>query len=327
MKHKILITVVVTGILAILAFGLASVMKPAPLSFQGQVEAREVDVAAKISGRVNKVMVREGDVVSAGDVLFELDSPELTAKMAQANATRDAATAMSDKASAGAREEEVRMAQFAWERAQSAADLAQKTFERYDSLYSEGLISEQQHDEAATNAKAAMDAARATRAQYDMALNGARTEDKAAADAGVGQAEGLIAEVSAYAAETVLTAPINGEVTQLLIDPGELAPSGFPVLTLVDLTDTWVVLNVREDHLVNFQKNTELKATVPALGDREISLTVFYLAPQANFATWRATRYSSGYDIKTFEVRLRPSQMIDGLRPGMSVLLAIEPDN
>lgn len=324
MKRKAVLIAVAIGIAAILGFGLYSTLSPAPLAFQGQVEAREVDIAAKVPGRIREVLVREGDSVSAGDVLFELDSPELTAKMAQANAGRDAASAMSDKADSGAREEEVRMVQFAWARAQSATELAQKTFERYDSLYKEGLISEQKHDEASTSAAAAADAARAARAQYDMALNGARVEDKAAALAVVGQAEGLIAEVLAYAAETRLTAPIAGEVTQVLIDPGELAPTGFPVITLVDLTDSWVVLNVREDHLVNFQMNTALTGTVPALGDLEIPLSVYYIAPMADFATWRATRYSSGYDIKTFEVRLRPSEVVDGLRPGMSVLLAID---
>ena len=321
MKHKAVLILVSIGITAVVAYGLIKAVRLNPLAFQGQVEAREVDVAAKVPGRVRMVLVREGDVVSVGDVLFELDSPELTAKLAQANAGRDAAAAMQDKANSGAREEEIRMAQFAWARAQSAAELAQTTFERFDTLYKEGLIAEQKHDEAATNARTAADAARAAEAQYDMAVNGARAEDKAAATALVGQADGLVAEVTAYRAETQLTAPIAGEVSSVLIDVGELAPTGFPVITLVDLSDTWVVLNVREDHLANFQMNKTIMGTIPALGDRAVELSVYYIAPLADFATWRATRYSSGYDIKTFEVRLRPSEAIDGLRPGMSVLI------
>lgn len=321
MKNKVILTLVCTGIVAAIAYGLFEAIQPSPLDFQGQVEAREVDVAAKVAGRVRTVLVREGDAVSLGDVLFELDSPELNAKLAQANAGRDAAAAMQNKADTGAREEEIRMAQFAWARAQSAADLAETTFERFDVLYKEGLIAEQKYDEAATNAKAATDAARAARAQYDMAVNGARAEDKAAAAALVGQADGVIAEVTAYRKETHLTAPIGGEVSSVLIDAGELAPTGFPIITLVDLSDSWVVLNVREDHLNHFQKNTTTTGTVPALGNRAVELSVYYIAPLADFATWHATRYSSGYDIKTFEVRLRPSEAIDGLRPGMSVLI------
>ncbi len=321
MKPKVVLILVGMAIMAAIAYGLFEVVRPSPLDFQGQVEAREVDVAAKVPGRVHSVLVREGDVVSLGDVLFELDSPELTAKLAQANAGRDAAAAMQDKADSGAREEEIRMAEFAWARARSAAELAETTFERFDTLYKEGLIAEQKHDEAATSAKAAADAARAARAQYDMAVNGARVEDKAAATALVGQADGIIAEVTAYREETRLTAPIAGEVSSVLIDVGELAPAGFPIITLVDLKDSWVVLNVREDHLTHFQMNTTTIGTVPALGDRAVELSVYYIAPLADFATWRATRYSSGYDIKTFEVRLRPSEAIDGLRPGMSVLI------
>lgn len=324
MNYKTGLIIVAIIIAVTLAYGMLRLLAPEPLTFQGQVEAREIDIAAKVAGRIREVLVREGDSVVAGDVLFELDSPEINAKMAQANAGRAAAAAISDKADAGARSEEIGMAQFAWARAQSAAELAEKTYERYDSLFEEGLIAEQKHDEALTNAKAASDAARAARAQYEMALNGTRTEDKAAALALVGQADGVIAEVQAYTDETLLKAPIAGEVSQLLIDQGELAPSGFPVITLVDLTDAWVVLNVREDHLVNFKMNTRLSGTVPALGEREIQLSVYYIAPQADFATWQATRYSSGYDIKTFEVRLRPDEIVDGLRPGMSVLLVID---
>ncbi|MDX2607579.1 MAG: efflux RND transporter periplasmic adaptor subunit [Woeseiaceae bacterium] len=321
MKRNAIWISVAIGAALVIGYGLFKSLQPTPLVFQGQIEAKEVDIAAKVPGRIRVVRVRLGDVVSVGDVLFELDSPELTAKMAQASAGRDAAEAMQDKADTGAREEEIRMARFAWSRAQSAAELAQTSYQRYHSLYIEGLIAEQKDDEAATNAKAAADAALAARAQYDMALNGARSEDKQAAHALVGQAEGLVAEVAAYRAETELTAPIGGEVSGILIDAGELAPTGFPVITLVDLSDIWAVLNVREDHLANFRMNATVMGTVPALGDRQVTFSVYYIAPMADFATWHATRYSSGYDIKTFEVRLRPSDAIDGLRPGMSVLI------
>ncbi|WP_158969197.1 HlyD family secretion protein [Paraglaciecola sp. L3A3] len=323
MKYKAILTVMAIAVVVVLGYGMSTISAPLPLVFQGQVEAREVDVAAKIAGRISQVLVREGDHVATGDLLFELDSPELTAKMTQANAGRDAALAISNKANTGAREEEIRMLKYAWARAESAAELAEKIFERFDSLFQEGLISEQKHDEASTNARTAADAASATRAQYDMALNGARGEDKAAALAVVAQAKGVIAEVSAFTSETHLIAPMSGEVSQVLVDPGELAPTGFPVITIVDLSDAWVVLNVREDHLLNFKMGAQLTGSVPALGDQKISLSVYYISPQAEFATWRATRYSDGYDIKTFEVKMRPDKLVDGLRPGMSVLLAI----
>jgi HlyD family secretion protein len=322
-NHKVAIVAGVIVLVGVLSFGLFTITQPNELVFQGQVEAREVDVAAKVVGRVSKMFVREGDTVALDDALFELDSPELSAKMLQASSGRDAALAVSNKADSGARTEEIQMARFAWEGAQSAAELAHKTFERFDTLYKEGLISAQKYDEAMTKANASADAAKAARAQYDMAVNGARAEDKAAALAVVGQADGVVAEVSAYEAETHLKAPIAGEVSQVLVDIGELAPAGYPVMTLVDLSDAWVVLNVREDYLEHFKMGAKLTGTVPALGNKEVSLSVYFISVQADFATWRATRYSSGYDIKTFEIKMRPTEAVDGLRPGMSVLLGL----
>lgn len=321
MKQKVLITFVVIGVLVAITFGLVKAVQPRPLEFQGQVEAREVDVAAKVAGRILRILVREGDHVALGDLLFELDSPELNAKLVQAEASREAAVALLDKADSGAREEEVRTAKFEWASAQAASDLAMSTFERFDTLFQEGLIAEQKYDEVATSRKAASDAARAARAQYDMAVNGARAEDIAAATALVGETDGVIAEVSADLRETRLKAPVAGEVSSVLVEVGELAPTGFPVITLVDLNDTWVVLNVREDHLVKFQMDSTVTGSIPALGDRRVEFSVYYIAPLADFATWRATRYSSGYDIKTFEIRLRSTEAVEGLRPGMSVLI------
>ncbi|MFC4699186.1 HlyD family secretion protein [Glaciecola siphonariae] len=324
MKTKVVLAAVFIALAAFIAVSLYLIAAPTPLVFQGQVEAREVDVAAKVPGRVSALLVRVGDSVQVGDSLFEMDSPEIDAKMQQASSGRDAAIAVSNKADTGARVEEIEMARFAWDGAKSAAELAEKTRSRLESLYNEGLVSEQKYDEAVTMARASQDAANAAKAQYDMALNGAREEDKAAAAAVVGQAEGVVAEVSAFAEETRLSAPISGEVTEILVDVGELAPTGFPVVTLVDLNDSWVILKVREDHLMHFKKDAQLAATVPALDNENIVLSVFHIAAQADFATWRATRYSSGYDVKTFEVHLRPSKAIEGLRPGMSVLIDVD---
>lgn len=324
MNQKVAIIAGAITIVSVLGFGLYTITQAPPLVFQGQVEAREVDVAAKVVGRVGQILVREGDTVALNDRLFDLDSPELTAKMLQANSGRDAAMAISNKADTGARTEEIQMTRFAWEGAQSGAELAQKTFERFDTLFKEGLISAQKHDEAMTNASASADAAKAARAQYEMAVNGSRAEDKAAALAIVGQADGLVAEIAAYKAETHITAPIAGEVSQVLVETGELAPAGYPVMTLVDLSDAWVVLNVREDYLAHFKMGEKITGTVPALDNQVISLSVYYISVQADFATWRATRYSSGYDIKTFEIKMRPDKPIDDLRPGMSVLLTLD---
>ena len=285
------------------------------------MEARETDIAPKVPGRIAQVLVKEGDKVSVGTQLITIDSPEVAAKLEQATAARDAAKAVSAKAEAGARAEEIRMAQANWQRAQAAAELAQNSLRRVEALAKEGLIAEQKRDEALTNYRAARDLAAAAKAQYDMAKAGARSEDKAAAAAQARQVSGVVAEVEAAKAETELKSPVAGEVAKVFARPGELSPQGVAVVTVVDLQDQWAVFNVREDKLQRFAEGKEIDVVIPALGNRKARMKVYYVAALPDFATWRATHANQGFDARTFEVRARPAAPIDGVRPGMSVIV------
>jgi HlyD family secretion protein len=287
---------------------------------QGEVEAAQVDVSAKIPGRVAEVLVDVGQKVRRGDTLARLASPEISAKLDQASAARAAASAQSTKADRGAREEEVRAAESQWQRAEAAATLAKTTWERLERLSRDGVVPAQRRDEAEANWKAARAAADAAKAVRDMALAGARSEDRDAAAAVVRQAQGAVSEVEAYLGETTLVAPRDGEVSARNVEPGELTAPGYPVVTLVDLSDVWVVFNLREDRLAGLAVGDRLVARVPALG-RELELRVTTLAPLADFATWRSTSASGGFDLKTFEVRAKPAAAVDGLRPGMSAIV------
>lgn len=304
-----------------LGWGLWQASRPAPEVFQGQMEARETDIASKVSARVLQVLVKEGDAVQVGTPLFRLDSPEVSAKMAQATAAQDAARAVADKAANGARSQEVEMARLTWQRAVTAAQLAETTFKRVDGLAREGLVAAQKRDEAEANHKAAHDQALAAQAQYEMARAGARSEDRTAANAQARQVAGLVAEVQAAQAETEMKSPVEGEVAKVLAHVGELSPQGVPVVTLVNLADQWVVLNVREDKLQRFAVGTEFEASLPALGEGRVRFKVYYTAVLPDFATWRATRAGQGFDARTFEVRARPLTPVPGARPGMSVLV------
>jgi HlyD family secretion protein len=304
-----------------LAFGLWLSFRPQPVLLEGQIEATEIDVAAKVPGRVESVAVRLGQTVARGDLLFTLESPELRAKLAQAEGARDAAGALRRKADTGARAEEIRAAEQQWIRAQAAAELADVTFGRVERLSRDGVVPRQRRDEAEAQARAARAAEASAKAVFDLAVAGARAEDREAAAGVAAQAGGAVSEVEAYLAETQIRAPHAGEVGSLLIDPGEIAPAGFPVVTLVDLSDVWVVLQVREDLLAGIGIGTELTGRVPALGDREIQFKVDTLAALGAFATWRATSASAGFDLRTFEIRARPVGPAAGLRPGMSVII------
>jgi HlyD family secretion protein len=306
---------------ALAGYGLWAVSRPVPVPLQGQIEAREINVAAKIPGRIAKVLVREGDRVAAGAPLFVLESPEIEAKVAQATAARDVARAVKDKANTGARPQEIAAARANWERAKAGADLAEVTFKRTDNLFRDGVLARQKRDEAEANAIAAREAASAAKSQYELAQAGARGEDRTAAAAQERQAEGAISEANAYFAETAVRAPQAGEVANLLATAGEIAPAGFPVVTLVDLGDSWVVLNLRETALAQWPMGREFDGTVPALGYTAVRFKVYYVSPLADFATWRPSRQAGGFDVRSFELRARPLPPEAGLRPGMSVLI------
>lgn len=320
-RSAFVVTAVVLLVIVLLAVGLRLAFRPQPVLLEGEVEATEIDVAAKVPGRVESVAIKLGQSVERGALLFTLESPELRAKLTQAEGARDAAGAMSRKAVTGARLEEIRAAEQQWQRAQAAADLAAVTLERIERLHREGIVPRQRRDEAEAQTKAARAAAASAQALHEMAVSGAREEDRTAAAAVASQAGGAVTEVEAYLAETQIKAPHAGEVSSLLIDPGEIAPAGFPVVTLVDLTDIWVVFQIREDLLAGIGLGTELTGRVPALGNRTVTFKVDYLAALGAFATWRATSASAGFDLKTFEIRARPIEPVAGLRPGMSVIV------
>ncbi len=301
------------------------VAQPPPEIIQGQVEATEIDVSARMPGRIGTIAVREGDRVGRGDVVATLDSPEIEAKLSQARAAREAAAAQRDKANHGARQEEIRAAEATWLRARGAADLAEKTFQRIDRLARDGVVPGQRRDEAETAWKTSRDAEAAAKAVFDLAVNGARQEDKAAAAAVVEAASGVVDEVSVFLRETRIVAPASGEVFRRNLQPGEMTAAGLPIVTLVDLDDIWATFYLREDQLHGLTIGARLRLSLPALANRDEEFQVSYLAAAADFATWRSTSASGGFDVKTFEVRARPVRPVPGLRPGMSVILRERP--
>ena len=284
---------------------------------QGMADADTVNVAAKITARLAELKVREGDRVKAGQVLFVLDSPEVAAKEEQAQGALEAASAVADKADAGARSEDIRAAQANWKRAEAGATLADATYQRVQNLFNEGVMTRQKRDEALAQARSSRELSNAARAQYDQALAGAREQDKRAAQGQVRQARGAVAEVDAAREEVNGRAPLAGEINKRMADVGELVPAGYPVFTLVDIDRMWVSVNLRESQMRGLKIGNRLRGQVPAL-NRDVEFEVYFINPAGDYATWRATRQSSGYDVRSFEIRLRPVARVEGFRPGMS---------
>lgn len=309
---------VVTGLVALAGFFL---LTPPDDVIMGQAEATEVRISGKVPGRIASYRFGEGDQVRAGDTLVFLDTPEVLAKLQQAEAARAAAEAQEAKARKGARSQEITGAYELWQKAQAGLTIAKKSFDRVQNLYEKGVMSAQKRDEAEANYKAMAATEKAARSQYEMAKEGARKEDKAAAAALVRQAGGAVAEVESYLGETALVSPIDGEIAERFPQVGELVGTGAPIMNITDLNDLWVTFSVREDLLNDIRMGAELNAFIPALRNQPVKLKVYYIKDMGTYAAWKATKTTGQFDSKTFEVRARPVEPVADLRPGMSVVL------
>lgn len=311
----ILITVIVLVVLASLyAF------RHEDETLEGQADVTEYRVSSKVPGRIKKFYVEEGQYVHAGDTLAVLEAPEVTAKLEQAQAVENAAAAQSQKADNGARKEQIQGAYDMWQKAKVGVTIAEKSWARVKRLADEGVLPAQKLDEVTAQRDAAIATEKAAKSQYDMAVNGARIEDKEAARALVNQARGAIKEVSSYIKETYLLASADGEVTEIFPSVGELVGTGAPVMNVALMNDIWMTFNVREDNLKLFRMNQTVKVNIPAL-NKEVEAKVFYMKNLGSYATWKATKSTGQFDMKTFEVKVRPTKKVEDLRPGMSVLL------
>ena len=313
----LLTVVVIVAIVGIIA------MRPEKILIQGEAEAAEYRVSGKVPGRIEAYFFEEGETVKKGDTLVVIYSPEVEAKKAQAVAAREMAEAVNQKAKNGARSEQVQGAYELYQKAKAGEEIYRKSYERVQRLYDKGVVSAQKRDEVEAQYKAAEATVKAARSQYQMALAGAREEDKAAAEAQVAKVDGILQEVAAAEAEKYLLSPCDGEVSELFPKVGELVGQGSPVMSIVDLNDVWFTFAVREDMLSRFALGSVVQVTIPALGDNvKYSLSVTHVKAMGTYATWRSTKQNGGYDVRTFDVKCRPTMTIPNLRPGMTALVA-----
>ena len=297
------------------------VSKPKPLVIQGEAEASEYRISGKVPGRIEEFYVKEGQEVHKGDTVAFIDSPEVRAKLIQANAARSAAAAQSDKARHGARSEQIQGAYQLWQQAIVQEDVMKKSLDRVQRLYDQKVIAAQKYDETKAKYDAAVAQTLAAKSQYDMAVSGARMEDKAAARALVDQASGAVQEVESYLSELYLVSPVDGIISATYPKVGELVGQGSPVASVIDLKDSWFTFNVREDYLHGMKQGDKVTVVIPALDGKEITATVNYIAVRESYATWKATKETGMYDAKTFEVRAVPDQAVEGILPGMSAIV------
>jgi HlyD family secretion protein len=291
-----------------------------PEVIQGEVEVSEYRVSSKLPGRVLEIRVKEGDYVHVGDTLVILEAPEVDAQEAAAQATQGAAAAMSDMADNGARKETIQGAYQLYQQAVAAQELAQKTYSRLQRLYDEGVMSQQKRDEAFAAYKATEAQVAAAKSQYEMAKNGAREEERRAARKQEQAAQGAVQVFRSLLRETVQVATMEGEVTSIYPKVGELIGTGSPIMSISMMNDMWGTFNIREDQLNGMKVGTVVKAYIPAF-DKEVEMKVYSMKDEGSYAVWKATKTNGQYDLKTFSVKARPTKKLEGLRPGMSLII------
>lgn len=295
-----------------------------PLVLQGQAEATEIRISGKLPGRIDTFCVKEGDWVRQGDTLVIINSPEVYAKYQQVNALEQVAVQQNKKIDAGTRRQIVATALQLWNKTQSDLVLAKTTYNRILTLYKDSVVASQRKDEVEAMYKAAVAAERAGYEQYQMAVDGAQSEDKASAASLVDAARSTVDEVSALLVDARLTAPESGQIATIFPKRGELVAPGTPIMNLVVMSDVHVVLNVREDLMPRFKMGRTFVADVPAIAKKNLEFEIYYISPLGSFATWKSTKQTGSYDLRTFEIQARPTLQIDDLRPGMSILLTLD---
>jgi HlyD family secretion protein len=303
---------------AVVLLSLWFLVRREPLLVQGEVDATRSDLAARVDGRVGDIPVERGQNVAAGAVLVRIDNPETLAKHEQTLAAKLVAEAQLANIKAGTRAEEVAARKAAYERSQAALVLAQKTYERTRQLAEQGNAPQARLDQATDSLHENERGTDQAKSAYDQAVNGYTAEERQIAVANVEKAVADIKAVQSIIDQMVVYAPVASQVYQRNVEPGEYVSPGVPLVTLIDLEDTWIHFDLREDLIKDIKLGDRFDVRIPALGDRHITVEVRLIATKGEYASWRATRATGDFDLRTFAIRAYPVEKVPELRPGMS---------
>ncbi len=324
-SNKILFVSFVVILLTILTLSVLGIflMRDKEVVLQGQIEVEEYNISGLLPGRVESILVKKGERVGKGDTLVHIVSKEVIAEYEAQKALENAASLQSDKIDAGSRKQLVSITKELWDGTKADLKLAKTTYERIKVLYEDSIVSLQRRDETEAIYKSALAAERAAYYQYQLALEGAQEEDKASAKAMAVAAQNNSEVVKALLNDASLTSPISGEVASISLNVGELTSIGTNIMTVIDIDNPYLVLNVREDLLSHFKMGGTILCYIPALGLKEVPFIINYISPLGSFATWKATKDTGGYDMRTFEIQAVPATKVEGLRAGMTTLLEL----
>lgn len=323
--NKILVISFAVILLTILTLSILGIflMRDKDIIVQGQIEAEEYNISGSLPGRIEDIYVKKGERIEKGDTLVHIISREMLAEYEAQKSLESVASLQSEKIDAGSRKQLISIAKELWDGAKADLRLAKTTYERIKALYEDSIVSLQRRDEVEAIYKSALAAERAAYYQYQIAIEGAQEQDKASAKAMASAAKNNSEVVKALLNDSKLISPISGEVATIALNEGELSSIGTSIMTIIDIENPYLVINIREDLLKNFKIGEIISCDIPALALKDVSFTINYIAPLGSFATWKATKDSGGYDLKTFEIQAIPTVKINDLRPGMTCLMTI----
>ena len=305
----------------VVALSLFYLLRPEPLLVQGEADATRFDIAARVDGRVKEIPVERGQNVPAGAVLVRIDNPETLAKLEQMSAAKVVAEAQLANVLVGTRVETIAAKKAVLERAQAALVLAQKTYDRTRTLTEQGNAPQARLDQVTDSLHESERAVDQAKSAYEQAVNGYTKEERAVTKANVEKAHADIQSVQSIVDQLVVYAPVASQVYQRNVEQGEYVSPGVPLVTLIDLNDVWIHFGLREDLVKGLKVGDRFDVRIPALDDRRVTVEVKLIATKGEYASWRATRASGDFDLRTFSIRAYPVKPVPELRPGMSAYL------
>jgi len=314
---------IIVGVVAavVAALSVYYLLRSEPLLVQGEVDATRLDIAARVDGRVKEIPIERGQNVPANAVLVKIDNPETGAKLEQMRAAMAVAEAQLANVLVGTRVETVAARKAELQRMEAALVLAQKTYDRTHTLTEQGNAPQARLDQVTDALHEAERAVDQAKSAYEQAVNGYTKEERAIAKANVEKANADIQSVQSIIDQLVVFAPVASQVYQRNVEPGEYVSPGVPLVTLIDLADVWIHFDLREDLVKSLKIGDRFNVHIPALNDRRVPVEVKLIATKGEYASWRATRASGDFDLRTFSIRAYPVQSVPELRPGMSAYL------
>ncbi|REC53996.1 secretion protein HlyD [Chryseobacterium piscium] len=292
----------------------------------GMVDAEFVDVSASLPGRVIELLVKEGDEVKEGEVVAQMKTSEIETIQAQVSEAVTVAQNQLDKINRGVEPEVLKSAENLQQIAKQQMDLMNKTYTRFQNLYSEGVISGQERDIIFFKYKAAQKELETANLNVQLLQRGNNQELKNSAQAILNQAKSADQLAQEIKDNASIKAPASGKISTMVSNKGEMVNAGYPMMTIQKDNSFFVKFNIRQNQMTKIEKGSTVKMKIPGCLPEEMKGTVVELAPALGYADWVPEKQNGEFELRTFQIKVKPENMnsIKGLRSGMTAQLVFD---